>query len=87
MTIAMPDDAMPSVAELAAEEDELQLTSLTNDDVWDLGCALVAAGRRDDAPVAVDINRNGHRLFPIASRRRQGPRPKVGRRAVTTRRE
>lgn len=59
----MPDDAMPSVAELAAQEDELQLTSLTNDDVWDLGCALVAAGRRDDAPIAVDISRNGHRLF------------------------
>ena len=63
MTDAIPADDMPSVAQLAAEEAELQLTSFTNDDAWDLGCALVAVGRRDKAPIAVDISRNGHRLF------------------------
>ena len=56
----------PTVAELAAEEDELQLTRFTNDDAWELGAALVAAARRADAPVAVEISRNGHRLFSAA---------------------
>jgi uncharacterized protein (UPF0303 family) len=59
----MPAQEMPSLAQLMAEEAELQLTSFTNDDAWELGCALVGAGRRDDAPIAVDISRNGHRLF------------------------
>ncbi len=54
---------VPSVAELAAEEAELQFGSFTNDDAWELGCRLVAAGRRDGAPVAVEISRNGSRLF------------------------
>jgi uncharacterized protein (UPF0303 family) len=61
----MTDD-FPSVAELAAEEQELQFTSFTNDDAWDLGSALVAAARKDGAPVAVEISRNGHRLFSVA---------------------
>ncbi|MGY1608389.1 MULTISPECIES: heme-degrading domain-containing protein [unclassified Geodermatophilus] len=56
----------PTVAELAAEEDELQLAGFTNDDAWELGSALVAAARRVDAPVAVEITRNGHRLFTAA---------------------
>jgi uncharacterized protein (UPF0303 family) len=59
-------DAIPSLAELAAEERELQFTSFTNDDAWDLGAALVAAGRRDAAPIAVAVVRNGHRLFSAA---------------------
>ncbi|MGR7027039.1 heme-degrading domain-containing protein [Geodermatophilus sp. URMC 62] len=56
----------PSVAELAAEEHELQVTSFTNDDAWALGSALVATARRDGAPVAVEISRNGQRLFSVA---------------------
>src|SRR3954454_4304003 len=59
-------DTFPSVAELAAEERDLQLASFTNDDAWDLGSALVAAARRDGAPVAVEITRNRHRLFSAA---------------------
>jgi uncharacterized protein (UPF0303 family) len=59
-------DGFPTVAELAAEEDELRLPSFTNDDAWDLGSALVATARRADAPVAVEIRRNGHRLFSAA---------------------
>ena len=61
----MPD-AFPSLAELAAEEEELQFPSFTNDDAWELGSALVAAARRASAPVAVEIVRNGHRLFAAA---------------------
>ncbi|MGY1829432.1 heme-degrading domain-containing protein [Geodermatophilus sp. SYSU D01180] len=56
----------PTVAELAAEEAELRFTTFTNDDAWDLGAALVATARRADAPVAVEIRRNGHRLFSAA---------------------
>lgn len=57
---------VPSLAELAAEEQELQFTSFTNDDAWELGSALVAAARRADAPVAIEITRNRHRLFAVA---------------------
>src|SRR3712207_4590461 len=56
-------DSSPSLAELAAEEEELQFTGFTNDGAWDLGSALVAAARRDGAPVAVDVSRHGHQLF------------------------
>jgi uncharacterized protein (UPF0303 family) len=59
-------DTAPSIAELAAEEDELQFASFTNDDAWALGTALVEAGRRDGAPVAIDISRNGQQLFHAA---------------------
>jgi uncharacterized protein (UPF0303 family) len=61
----MPD-AFPSLAELAAEEQELQFRGFTNDDAWDLGCALVTAARTEGAPVAVAVVRNGHRLFSAA---------------------
>jgi uncharacterized protein (UPF0303 family) len=56
----------PSVADLAAEEEELQFTSFTNDDAWELGTALVEFARRDGAPVAIDISRNYHQLFRAA---------------------
>jgi uncharacterized protein (UPF0303 family) len=56
----------PSVADLAAEEEELQFTSFTNDDAWELGTALVEYARREGAPVAIDISRNHHQLFHAA---------------------
>ena len=59
-------DTFPSLAELAAEEEELQLTSFTNDDAWELGSALVATAREQRAPVAVEISRNHHRIFSVA---------------------
>ena len=61
----MTDD-FPALAELAAEEDELQFASFTNDDAWEIGSALVAAARRDGAPVAIEVSRNGHLLFHAA---------------------
>jgi uncharacterized protein (UPF0303 family) len=59
-------DAFPTLADLLAEEEELQFSSFTNDDAWDLGCALVTVGRERRAPVAINVVRNGHRLFAAA---------------------
>jgi uncharacterized protein (UPF0303 family) len=59
-------DTAPSLAELAAEEAELQFAGFTNDDAWALGTAMVAAARRQQAPVAIDISRNGQQLFHAA---------------------
>jgi uncharacterized protein (UPF0303 family) len=59
-------DPFPSLAELAAEEQELQFPGFTNDDAWDLGSALVAVARAQGAPVAIAVERNGHRLFKAA---------------------
>jgi uncharacterized protein (UPF0303 family) len=59
-------DTPPSLAELAAEEQELQFSTFDNDDAWALGAALVHAARRQHAPVAVDVSRNSHQLFHAA---------------------
>ena len=59
-------DTWPAVAELAAQEEELQFTSFTNDDAWELGTALVEFARKQGSPVAIDISRNHHRLFHVA---------------------
>src|ERR1700712_467475 len=59
-------DVAPLLAELAAEEAELQFASFTNDDAWGLGTALVEAARGQQAPVAIDIRRNHHQLFHAA---------------------
>src|SRR5919202_6812820 len=56
----------PALAELLAEEHELQFSSFTNDDAWALGCDLVEVARAQGAPVAIDIQRNGHQLFHAA---------------------
>ena len=61
----MTDPRIP-LSELAAQEEELQFTSFTNDDVWVLGSALVATARRERLGVAIDITRNGQQLFHAA---------------------
>jgi uncharacterized protein (UPF0303 family) len=61
----MTDDA-PSLAELAAEEAELQFSTFDNDDAWALGAALVSTARSRDLPVAIDVSRNHHQLFHAA---------------------
>lgn len=68
-------DPWPSVAALAAEEEELQFSSFTNDDAWELGTALAESARRHGAPVAIDISRNRHQLFHLAL---QGATPDNG---------
>jgi uncharacterized protein (UPF0303 family) len=56
----------PTLAELAAEEDELQLARFTNEDAWTLGTALVARARAEQLPVAVEVSRHSHQLFHAA---------------------
>ena len=56
----------PTLAELAAEEDELQLARFINDDAWALGTALVTRARQEQLPIAVDVSRNSHQLFHAA---------------------
>ena len=56
----------PSLTQLAAEEDELQLRRFTNDDAWVLGSALVARARAERLPVAIDVSRHSHQLFHAA---------------------
>ena len=55
-----------TLAELAAQEDELQLDRFDNDDAWALGVALVEMARRRELPVVIDINRSGQQLFHAA---------------------
>jgi uncharacterized protein (UPF0303 family) len=59
-------DSLMSLADLAAEEEELQFSSFTNDDAWALGSALRATARAAELPVAISITRNHHRLFLTA---------------------
>jgi uncharacterized protein (UPF0303 family) len=54
------------LAELLAQERELQLTSFTNDDAWALGLALVEAARAQALAVTVDVRRGDHQLFHYA---------------------
>jgi uncharacterized protein (UPF0303 family) len=61
----MTDPRIP-LPELAAQEEELQFTSFTNDDAWELGSALVGTARREQLGVAIDISRNGQQLFHAA---------------------
>ena len=56
----------PPLAELAAQEEELQLTRFTNEDAWALGTALVARAQAERLPVAVEISRHSHQLFHAA---------------------
>ena len=63
------DDAervWPSVAELAAQEDELRWSRFDEDDAWRLGVALVRVAQDRRLPVAVDITRGDHQLFHAA---------------------
>ena len=66
MRTADRSDEPFTLAELAAQEDELQLTRVDNDDAWTLGVALVEEARRRQAAVVVDITRAGHQLFHAA---------------------
>ncbi|WP_222195145.1 heme-degrading domain-containing protein [Modestobacter italicus] len=59
-------DTFPSLTELAAQEEELQLRSFTNDDAWTLGSALVARARAARLPVAIEVSRHSHQLFHAA---------------------
>ena len=60
---AMSDDL---IAELQAQEAELELTRFDNTDAWRLGSLLVELATRRSLPVAVDIRRGTQQLFHAA---------------------
>lgn len=51
---------------LLQEEAELQFDRFDNDVAWRLGCRLVEVARAEQLPIAIDIARNGQRLFHCA---------------------
>jgi uncharacterized protein (UPF0303 family) len=51
------------IARLEAEHEELQFARFGFDDAWAIGQDLVAAGRRDGLPIAIDVSLNGQVLF------------------------
>jgi uncharacterized protein (UPF0303 family) len=59
-------DTWPTLEELLAEEDELQLPALTEVEAYDLGASAVAAARERDLPVAVGLWRAERQLFHCA---------------------
>ncbi|WP_405677969.1 heme-degrading domain-containing protein [Streptomyces sp. NBC_01511] len=63
---AARDRALPTVAELEAQEARLVLPHFTYDDAWALGGLLVELARERAAPVAIDIRRGGQQLFHCA---------------------
>jgi uncharacterized protein (UPF0303 family) len=58
--------ANDSLEELLAQEEELVLGKFTDVDAWELGSWLVNTARERGLPIAIDIVRNGHRLFHYA---------------------
>jgi uncharacterized protein (UPF0303 family) len=56
----------PPLEQLAAEETELVLPRLTNDDGIALGLALLDAARAESLPVVVDVRRGEQVLFHAA---------------------
>ena len=61
----MPSDisTWPSLEQLAAEEDELQLPTLTEDVAYQLGTSAAEAARERDLPLSIGLWRNDHQLF------------------------
>jgi uncharacterized protein (UPF0303 family) len=61
--ILMTDDL---IAELEAQERDLQFTRFDNDDAWKLGQSLVIMAQRRSLPIAIDIRRGTQQLFHAA---------------------
>ncbi|HWJ86243.1 MAG TPA: heme-degrading domain-containing protein [Cellulomonas sp.] len=60
------DDVTTTIARIEAEERELEFTTFTNDDAWQLGCVLVELAIARGLPVTVDIRRGTQQLFHAA---------------------
>lgn len=54
------------IAELEAQEAELELTRFDNADAWRLGSLLVELASQRSLPVAIDIRRGAQQLFHAA---------------------
>ncbi|WP_329491718.1 heme-degrading domain-containing protein [Kitasatospora sp. NBC_01246] len=61
-----PDEAAALIQRVEDEERRLRLPHFDNDDAWLLGTLLVGLARAEEAPVVVDIRRNGQQLFHYA---------------------
>jgi uncharacterized protein (UPF0303 family) len=57
---------MPSLEELAEQEERLQFDRFDDDVAWALGVQLVEAARARALPVAIELRRNGRRVFHAA---------------------
>lgn len=62
----MTKDLRALIAELEAQEEQLQFTRFDNTDAWRLGSAMVVAATERNLPVTIDIRRHGHQLFHAA---------------------
>jgi len=62
----MAESLEAELRRVEAEEQELVLESLDNDDALDLGLALVELARTRRLPIAIDVERCGQRLFHAA---------------------
>ncbi len=51
---------------LSAEEEELQFIQFSNDDAFLLGTAFIAAARKGNLAITVDIQKHGQQLFHFA---------------------
>lgn len=56
----------PTSEELLAQERKLQFTRFGNDVAIELGLHLLAAAKEQGLPIAISVQRNGHRLFHVA---------------------
>lgn len=48
---------------LLLEEKELQFTAFSEETAWQIGCNLVETAKRNNLPIAIDINRANRQLF------------------------
>ncbi|MEN0129141.1 MAG: heme-degrading domain-containing protein [Brevundimonas sp.] len=60
------DDVALTIASIEADERELEFTTFTNDDAWQLGCVLVELASDRDLPITIDIRRGTQQLFHAA---------------------
>jgi uncharacterized protein (UPF0303 family) len=49
--------------QLLLEENQIQFTKFNEDTAWKIGCWLVDYATRNQLPIVIDIQRNGHQLF------------------------
>ncbi len=59
-------DYEAAIAQIDAEFEELQFAHFGFEEAWQIGQDLVASGRRDSLPIAIDISVNGQTLFHAA---------------------
>jgi len=60
------DDVALTIASIEADERELEFTTFTNDDAWQLGCVLVELASDRELPITIDIRRGTQQLFHAA---------------------